>query len=309
MKNLAEGTITNIQRYSVHDGPGIRTIVFFKGCPLRCKWCQNPETNTVTPSLVFFKDKCLGCRTCLGICPTGAVYLKDDQLAYSRSLCVSCGACADRCPSLAREIVGRVETVESIFKTILRDKIFFDMSGGGITLSGGEPLMQPAFARDLLQKSKSHGIHTAIETCGYAEWGAFEMVECYTDLFLYDVKVVDADSHHHYTGVRNEKILNNLMRLAEKRANIVLRVPFIPGVNSSTENLESLSKIAKECNALEIHLLPFHQAGQLKWESLGESYSFASQKLPSEEEINAAAQILKKNGHTVCIGGSGVYKK
>lgn len=189
---------------------GIKEEVAIEKVYLAC------EIKEWAPDLLEVYNKifeCLGCRTCLGICPTGAVYLKDDQLAYSRSLCVSCGACADRCPSLAREIVGRVETVESIFKTILRDKIFFDMSGGGITLSGGEPLMQPAFARDLLQKSKSHGIHTAIETCGYAEWGAFEMVECYTDLFLYDVKVVDADSHHHYTGVRNEKILNNLMRL------------------------------------------------------------------------------------------------
>ena len=191
MKNLAEGTITNIQRYSVHDGPGIRTIVFFKGCPLRCKWCQNPETNTATPSLVFFKDKCLGCRTCLGICPTGAVYLKDDQLAYSRSLCVSCGACADRCPSLAREIVGRVETVESIFKTILRDKIFFDMSGGGITLSGGEPLMQPALARDLLQKSKSHGIHTAIETSFYTSLELIKKALPYLDLVYIDLKIFD----------------------------------------------------------------------------------------------------------------------
>ena len=304
MKHLA-CNITDIQRFSVHDGPGIRTVVFFKGCPLRCKWCQNPETQKMENRILFNQALCIGCRKCIDVCPYGAI----DPLTgyYDRTRCVACGRCVENCYSGARTIPGKQLTLEEVFRTICDDLIFYQKSSGGVTLSGGEVTMHPDFAVELLNACQERGIHTAIETCGYCTEEVMRRFLHGVDMFLYDIKHTDSERHRLYTGVGNERILSNLFLLAENRKNIVIRMPFIPGVNDEDENLVEMGKIALRVRAMEVHLLPFHQLGEGKWDNLDIYYECRNFQSPTEEQLQYAKDILERMGLCVNIGGLGIY--
>lgn len=304
VKNGDIATITDIQRYSVHDGPGIRSLVFFKGCPLRCQWCHNPETHNIHPELMMNEEACIGCGACMQVCPEHAVIIRDGHMDTDRTKCKVCGKCTEVCYSEARKISGVYYTVDEIFEKVIRDKSFYDNTGGGVTLSGGEVLMYAEFAEKLLKKLHNAGIDTAIETCGYASWERFEKVLAYTDHVLYDIKHCDSDIHKKFTGVGNELILENLYKAAEMGKDIIVRVPFIPGVNDNEDVEKKIAKIAKDIHAKAIHLLPFHQIATSKWDGIGKEYLFRNVREPSKEELERIKKIIEPIGVPVVIGGN-----
>lgn len=300
--------ITDIQRFSVHDGPGIRTIVFFKGCPLRCKWCQNPETQLAEPEIMFAPDNCVGCGQCIAVCPQRAITVIETGVRYDRERCTRCGACINLCGPEARKMVGRIRTFDEILKTVLADRVFYKNTNGGLTVSGGEPTVHAEFVARLLHAVKREQINTAMETCGMCEEGRFLAAIEDCDLLLFDVKHTDTEVHKLYTGFGNEVILKNLRQAASLGKEIIVRIPLIPSVNDGEENLRETGWLAREVHAKEVHLLPFHQMGQEKWHSLDKEYECEQMPLPSEQLIARSAAILKESGVTVNVGGYGEYK-
>ena len=264
-----KGNIFDIQRFCVHDGPGIRTTVFFKGCPLRCIWCHNPESQKKEVSIALYQDKCTMCGACAAVCPSGAHILNNGKHTLDRSACVYCGKCTEACPRGAIEILGRTESVAGILKEVARDKIFYKNSGGGLTVSGGEPLMQGDFLIELLKAAKAEGIHTCIETCGFGSAETVREVAKYTDIFLFDIKETDDKRHKQLTGVPFSPIKENLMLLNQLGANIVLRCPLVPNVNTRDEHFEEIARIACEIkNLLEINVMAYHLLGNSKYDAL-----------------------------------------
>lgn len=300
------GNISNIQRFSVHDGTGIRTVVFLKGCPLRCQWCQNPEARTEKGCLIHVPARCISCFTCISACKATAIKMQENHIQISAEKCIYCGECVKTCPAGAITASGQMMTVSDVFNRVLRDEPFYKTSGGGVTLSGGEPLQSFSFSLALLSKLKDAKIHTAIETCGYAPWENLLEIAKVTDLFLYDLKHTNADTHKYYTGVGNELIVNNLLKLASFHKNIVVRVPLIPGVNDQEENLRQTAKIVVDAGIHELHILPFHQFGRQKWKAIGEKYLFDNFSSPDTCSINRAAEVMRAEGLNVSIGGSGL---
>ncbi len=275
-----KGFVTHIQRYSIHDGPGIRTVVFFKGCPLTCVWCCNPETQSFKPELEFIQRLCRQCGQCVEICPESAVnpdLFCPEPLKINHQKCTVCGQCVNVCPSGALKIIGQEMEVEAILSVIKKDSAFYRRSGGGMTLSGGEPLSQPEFAHHLLQSCYELNIHTAIETCGLAAQKVFEQILPFTDLFLFDIKYLNPQIHRQLTGVSNELILSNLRWLKQKSASVILRLPLVFGMNMDDENLNSLAGLVKELGIEEVNLMPFHQMGKDKYSHLGKKYQLGEQ--------------------------------
>lgn len=304
-KNIT-GVLTDIQRFSVQDGIGIRTIVFLKGCPLRCRWCHNPETNLAVPEMMFTPENCIGCGSCLAVCKHGAI-TPEDMLRRDR--CTACGDCVAVCCTKARTRIGEEKTVAEVMREVEKDAVFFQTSGGGLTLSGGEPTAQPEFAQALLAAAKESGVGTAIETCGYCAWDRFLPIVEQCDMLLYDIKHMDPETHRRYTGVDNACILDNLRRIGRMHKRIIIRIPLIPGVNDAAENLRSTAHMAKEVGAEEIHVLPFHQLSEGKWDALGRDYSFRDYREPSPEELASAKQTLEEAaGLSVNVGGHGEYR-
>lgn len=306
-KMMAQGdiaVITDIQRYSVHDGPGIRSLVFFKGCPLRCQWCHNPETHDPLPELLFNDELCIGCGACVVECPTQSISVVDNQIKTEKQNCLLKQQCVDVCYAGARKISGHYYTVDEVYEKVIRDRIFYDTTGGGVTLSGGEVLVYWKFAAQLLQKLKHGGIHTAIETCGYSPWNEFEKVLDYTDLVLYDVKHCDGTMHRRFTGKGNRLILENLKKVSDFNRPVIIRIPVIPGFNDTRKNMQEVAHIAAEIGAKEIHLLPFHQIGESKWDSTGKTYHFRNIEEPSKESMAEIKQMLAETGVPVVVGGS-----
>ena len=295
--------ITRIQRFSVHDGPGIRTIVFFKGCPLHCKWCQNPETQSTQPVVMLSKDLCIGCEMCQYICPQKTARPLTQGGFLDRKLCVSCGACQEKCFSGAREIVGKTVRVQDILEEVFRDETFYKNSGGGITVSGGEPLIYSSFVLELFKACKERGIHTAVETCGYVPWSSFESIAPVTDLFLYDIKQMNSRLHKIYTGKENDLILKNVERLANSGSEIILRIPLIPEVNDNMEMYHQVACLAVKLNIKMVHLMPFHQMGISKWEAAGIPYEFKNVSPLSNEKAEIAKKELSKYGLDVHVFG------
>jgi pyruvate formate lyase activating enzyme len=265
------GTIFNIQPYSIHDGPGIRTTIFLKGCPLNCWWCQNPEARARRPQLFFDAQKCAGCGACVEACPVHAISLQDARSRTDRVLCDASGRCVEVCPHQARTLIGREITAGEAFDEASADAIFFSESGGGITLSGGEPLRQPKFAAALLELCRNEGIHTAVDTCGHAPWPVVREVLERADLVLYDLKHLEPAAHLAATGVSNDLILENARKIhRDLRIPMRIRVPVIPGVNDSIENIEATARFVSEelGGATPVHLIPYHRFGVSKYDLL-----------------------------------------
>lgn len=267
--------ISDIQRFCMHDGPGVRTTVFFKGCPLRCEWCHNPETQDCQKEFLFYKEKCIGCGFCK---------------ACDKETCTVCGECAKSCPTGAREVVGREYTAQEVYDQIQKDVAFYGEKGG-VTFSGGECMMQIEPLTEILKTCKENGIHTAVDTSGCVPFDSFEKVLQYTDLFLYDVKLFDSEKHKKYTGADNEQILSNLKKLFKVGAKIWIRIPIVPSVNDSIEELKKIKAFLDECGSYErIELLPYHPMGESKSRALGKtSHLF---KIPDPEKMKSLKKIF-----------------
>lgn len=299
---MKKGIVFDIQRFSIHDGPGIRTTVFMKGCPLRCQWCSNPESQRGKPQIITRDIKCSGCGACVGKCRQHAISLSQDKKRHiDWERCDQCLECADACIYGALAVVGKSMEIEDVVNEVASDRVFYDNSGGGITVSGGEPTQQSDFVTGLLYACKEKGFHTALETCGYGPESAFKAMLEHIDLVLFDIKHIDAEQHRQYTGVDNKLILTNLEFIAKtKRA--WLRVPLIAGFNDSSEHMEEIFCLAKKLNIERISLLPYHEGGVSKAAQIGVEYLMDGAKRPDDDHIDQLAQIGSKKGLHVTIG-------
>jgi pyruvate formate lyase activating enzyme len=298
------GTVFDIKGFSIHDGPGIRTTVFFKGCPLSCHWCHNPEGQATQPELMVHESRCIRCGACVAACAQGALSEAHGRIVRNAAMCTLCGACVEACYAEARELVGREVTVDQLMAEIERDRAFFDESGGGVTLSGGEPLAQPGFLVALLEACTAREIHTALDTCGFAPWETLERVRPFVNLFLYDLKLIDEGRHHEFTGVSNVRILSNLRALSERGHNIVIRVPVIPGINDDEDNVHQIGAFAAGLpRPHQLDLLPYHRTATDKYRRLNKAYDLVDVHPPSEARIAEIAAILGGFGLDVKIGG------
>jgi pyruvate formate lyase activating enzyme len=301
---LLKGLVFDIKRYSIHDGPGIRTTIFFKGCPLSCWWCHNPEGQAPTVEVIFRQNRCIRCGACLVACEQGAISWDGAEPLTDREKCARCGACVAACYAEARQCVGRALTVTQVMAEAQRDTAFYDESGGGVTLSGGEPLWQPDFALPLLQACKRQEMHTAVDTCGFAPWEAIDRLREYTDLFMYDLKLLDDVRHRQFTGVSNSLILQNLQVLSQRGHHIVLRVPVIPGINDDDESIRQIGAFAAALPHLDgVDLLPYHHIGVDKYVRLDRTYRLPETRPPSDERMAEMAHLLRQFGLSVRVGG------
>lgn len=301
-----KGYVSNIQKFSVNDGYGIRTIVFLLGCTLKCKWCQNPETLINKPTLMYLPETCKGCRRCRTVCPMGGPQAVVEGVAVlNRLQCIGCFECAENCPYDALKLSGKEMNTEEVLKEVMKDKVFYRQSGGGVTLSGGEPLMQIGFTAELLAMVKREEIGTCIETAGNVPWSYFEKVLPFTDLFLYDVKFFDPNLHKEWTGCDNVQILSNLRKLAQTEKEIIIRIPLIPDVNDGSEFQKIIDSVSEMKNIKEIHILPFHQLGSSKYEQMGMEYTMKDYREDNDEKVKECEQYAISKGFRVSVGGNG----
>lgn len=275
-----KATIFDISRASYVDGPGIRTTVFFKGCNLRCAWCHNPESQSPKKEMLFYKNRCIGCGEC------------KEKCAYSLEKCDLCGKCTFFCPKDAREICGKEYTIEEVIKEVLKDQALYEASGGGVTFSGGECMLQIDFLEAILKRCKEEGIHTAVDTAGHVPFSYFERILPYTDLFLYDIKCLDSEKHEKFTGVKNERILENLEGLLKGGAAVWIRIPVIPGVNDENEEMQGIKALLDSFEKPEkVELLPYHAMGEHKYGALGREAEVFS--VPSKERMEALRHVFR----------------
>ncbi|AOY78409.1 glycyl-radical enzyme activating protein [Clostridium formicaceticum] len=303
LKLKVKGTVFDLQRFSLHDGPGIRTIVFLKGCPLSCRWCSNPESQPKNLQLMYMSKNCMDCKQCLKVCPTGAI---DFHLSsrINHSKCNQCGKCVEVCYCNALNMAGAIQTVEEVVAELEKDTIHYRRSGGGITLSGGEPLAQPEFTEELLKACKVKGWHTAIETTAYASEDALKSVLPWVDLVLLDIKHMDSHKHQAYIGQTNEIILKNCKTIAAAGLQVIVRIPIIPNFNDSIGDVEAIAAFARSLGVVEeIHILPYHRLGQSKYEYLGHEYQMKGVESPKKDHMMSLKKAIEVCGLSCKIGG------
>ena len=308
LREIEMKNITNIQKFSIHDGDGIRTTVFFKGCPLKCEWCHNPETQRFEKEMQVDREKCTGCGTCASVCPNGAVRMTEDHRpSWDPKACTFCGKCENFCPAGVREIVGREYTVKELTKELMKDQMFYEESGGGVTFSGGEVMsMDMDFILAMAKELKRQDVTLTIDTCGYVPYERFEKILPYVNTFLYDVKVMDPELHKKYMGTDNKLILENLIRLSQDGARIYIRIPTIKEVNGNEQNMKETIAFLKEhdIHPAGVNLLPYHDTGSGKYAKLGMEYKGTDLHAPDKEEMEALAALFVNAGFTnTKIGG------
>ena len=305
-KTAMTGLVFDIQRFAVHDGGGIRTLVFFKGCPLSCKWCQNPESMSSRPEIMRIPHFCIGCVKCVTECPEKAIHFKEDgSVKIDRDSCSLCGACVEKCYAGSMTIVGRYMTVDEVMEVVERDRLFYSTSKGGVTFSGGEPTLQSEFLISALKEAHSRGLHTAIETCAHTSSEIFAAVIEHTDLILTDIKHMDPARHKELTGVSNEQILKNLKMAADKGKTLRIRVPLIPGCNDSPENISATAAFVGSLgSAVEgLDILPYHRLGEPKWAQLDREYPLHGVVPLKREDVFYMKELAERSVHNVTIGG------
>ncbi|MGB7294625.1 MAG: glycyl-radical enzyme activating protein [Candidatus Aminicenantales bacterium] len=301
---MSEGLIFDIKRYSINDGPGIRTTVFFKGCPLDCRWCHNPEGRSSSPEIMVRPARCLeGCSECLAACPENALSKPGMSPVIDRARCTPCGLCTEICPTQALEIVGRRLSAVELVREIEKDRVFFEESGGGATFSGGEPLSQPEFLYEVLGNCRRKNIHSAIDTCGFAPPEILERIAAQADLFLFDLKAMDEQKHIAFTGQSNRLILENLKRLAGAGKRIIVRIPVVPGINDDPENTRRTASFLRPLETVsEISLLPYHKLGREKSQGIDRENSWQEFAAPTEETLEKIKADLESAGFRVTRG-------
>lgn len=299
------GQVLDVKRFAIHDGPGIRTTVFLKGCPLACSWCHNPESQRESPEILFLAARCTGCGACAAVCPAGAVRVVEGRAVTDRNACRGCGRCVGACLQSARSLVGERRTVAQVLALVERDLLFYDQSGGGLTLSGGEPLGQPDFTLAALREAKGARIPTAVDTCGHAAPEIIEEASRCADLFLYDLKLMDERRHAEATGLGNRLILDNVRRLGSLGARVWIRFPLIPGVNSDEEDVAAIGRFVRGLRGVEaIQVLPYHGAGEVKRDRLERPRDCRRFDVPAAEILDRTAVVLRREARRpVTIGG------
>ncbi|MBQ0005156.1 MAG: glycyl-radical enzyme activating protein [Clostridiales bacterium] len=299
--------ITNIQKFSIHDGDGIRTTVFFKGCPLKCQWCHNPETQRYEKEMQLDASKCASCGSCAKVCPNGAISMTDGLPEVDKSKCTFCEKCTVYCPADVREVVGKDYDIRSLMKELKKDLMFYEDSGGGVTLSGGEVMaMDIDYILQIAKMLKKEDITLTIDTCGFAPYEKFEAILPYVNTFLYDVKMMDPELHKEYIGVDNELILENLVKLAHAGARIYIRIPTIKGLSGTVENMQKTIDFMKEndIHPAQVNLLPYHDTGSHKYAKVGMTYQGTELEAPTQDEMEAYVEMFKNAGYSnTRIGG------
>ena len=298
--------VFNIQKFCTHDGNGVRTTVFFKGCNMRCSWCANPESQNNKPELLFYQNKCVGCKACLHTCPEHAISISEEKITQNHELCINCGACADACLFEARKLIGKYMSPEEVFTEINKDRIFYTLSGGGVTFSGGEPLLYSNFIQAVARKCHKEGYTVFAETCGCFPTTYIDKIVDSVDKLLFDLKIMDSEEHRKYCGVTNEKLLNNF-KILSRYVDIQPRVPIIPGITDTDDNIEAICAFLKECETdfPFVHILPYHILGIGKYAALGKTYELPDIKQiePGDPTLNRVKSIFEREGFQVKIGG------
>lgn len=293
---MEKGITFNIQKFSIHDGPGIRTTVFFKGCPLRCEWCSNPESQLENVQILHDQSKCSKCLSCVGVCANQAISFENDKIIIDEDKCVGCLTCVDSCPNRALSYEGDYQTVDEIVEICMQDIDFYEESGGGVTISGGEGMSQPEFLKKLIAELKKNSVHVAIETTGYIEKEIFEELAKELDLLLFDVKHYDREKHYKGTKVYNDLIVENLKWAIDNGIEVLPRIPVIPDFNDSLEDAEGLAKLLIEVGAKKVQLLPFHQFGEKKYDLLNRNYKLKNKKALYPEDLEEYQKIFADKG-------------
>lgn len=296
--------LLNIQKCCIHDGPGIRTTIFFKGCPLECTWCHNPESQSFNKEIMHNSEKCTNCGECISKCTSNALSFSNNKILLHKQLaCTSCETCVDYCKNEALQFAGKEYSISQLIKEIQKDQIFYEESNGGITLSGGEVMSHIDYVEQLCIRCHSLGINITIDTCGYAPYENFKKILPYVDLFLYDIKLIDNKKHLKYTGKSNKLIIDNLKKLSMDKAHILLRLPIIDGINANKEHLKNLCSLVYDLNLDGINILPYHDIGGYKYQSLNKSYDFEKMKVPTSKILNDFKETLENYHSNVKIGG------